>query len=236
MRCERAQELFSEYCEGSIQAAMRVPLESHLSGCAGCRDEVEGLRAVWSILDAAPVLEAPAGFRAAVWQRIEGFEADRRNRNRIQKLFPNWKTAFVRRPLAWVAAAAVLLAFSGFVIPGQYSPAGWLFGLVKRDTRGQFAAGNPEIRTGGHLVIPIYLVNGEGKVHTAAVPIQVRVLSGPALLTPESSSLTYDGRSPVTMELNVIPGAPWTPVVIEATRLDGGQPSTQILTIPLPQK
>ncbi len=236
MRCESAQELFSEYCEGTVQAALSVSLESHLATCERCHDEVVGLRHIWKVLDEAPVVEAPGGFRAAVWQRIDARESAGAGPNWAQRLFPDWKGAFVRRPLAWAAATVFVLAFTGFAVPGRYSPAGWLVGRLKGDSRTQFVTARPQIEAGGQIVVPLYLTTGEDKVYTGAVPIRVRVLDGLALLAPESTSLTYDGRNAVMLRFTATPDMPSSPIVLEVRRLDGGQPSTQILTIPLPKR
>jgi len=236
MRCERAQELFSEYCEGTVQAALKVSLESHLATCDRCRDGVGGLRHVWKVLDAAPVVAAPDGFRAAVWQRIDSQESAGAGLHWAQRFLADWKGAFGRRPLVWAAAAVLLLAFAGFAVPGRYSPAGWLVGLIKGDSRTQFVAAKPQIGAGGQIMVPLYLTNGENKVYTGTVPIRVRVLDGPVSLALESTSLTYDGRNAVMVQFTATPDAPSAPIVLEATRLDGGQPSTQILTIPIPKQ
>ena len=232
MRCERAEELFSEYCEGAVNDALRVPLEGHLAACGRCRDQVEELREVWKVLDAAPLVEAPAGFRAAVWQRIDESAAAGSGQTWAQKLFPDWKTAFGRRPLAWAAAALLLVVLAGAVVPGGYTRAGW--GLVTRDQQSQFIAARPQIGAGGQIEIPITLMNGEGKVQSGAVPVQVRVLSGPVVLETGSSSFTFDGHSAAVLRLTAVPNAPSTDVLLEVRRLDGEQPSTQILTVPLP--
>lgn len=232
MRCERAQELFSEYCEGAIQAALRVPLESHLAACARCREEVDGLRHVWTVLDSAPRMEAPAGFRASVWQRIDSQETSRSSRSWLQGILPQWKDAFMRRPYAWAAGAGILLVLASAVVPGRYTPAGLLAGLFRSDNRSQFVAALPQIAPGGEITVPLTLQNSEGKVDSHSVPIQVRVLSGP--VTVATSSFVFNGRNPVEVKLVQEPAGDASPVVLEVRRLDGGQPSTQILTIPLP--
>jgi hypothetical protein len=84
MLCERAQELFSDYHEGSVKPAMLVPFESHLHECADCRTRLDGVRDVWEMLDSAPYVEPPVGFHAAVWARIDAMEAEKaRNRRRV---------------------------------------------------------------------------------------------------------------------------------------------------------
>lgn len=128
MLCERAEELLSDYCEGSIQGALLVPLEDHLEECADCRGKAEGLRDLWRMLDTAPVVEPPADFRAAVWRRIETSEREKRAaRSSIASLF-DYAGALRRlraRPaLGWAAAALAIIVLSGIAVPGAFHQAG----------------------------------------------------------------------------------------------------------------
>lgn len=101
---------------------MRIPLESHLHACSDCRDELDGLRYVWRALDAAPVIEPPADFRAIVWQRIEA-DAASKQRRRLPRLGLDWRSLFTRPALAWAAVFCLVILLSGAVIPGVYTPA-----------------------------------------------------------------------------------------------------------------
>jgi hypothetical protein len=122
MLCERAQELFSEYHEGAIKAAMQVPLESHLEECVNCRTSLAGLREVWTMLDGAPVVEPPANFRAVVWARIDALEAEKA-RNRKPLFAIQWSSLFRPANLGWAAAALAILMLAPVVIPGPHSVA-----------------------------------------------------------------------------------------------------------------
>src|SRR5437016_3673479 len=173
MRCERAQELFSEYCEGTVQRALKVPLESHLGACGQCRDEVSGLRRVWKLLDDAPLMSPPEGFRAAVWQRIDAQQAARNTRPRFSF---DWRSFFTRPALAWGAAIVLLVLFSRFVVPGSYSPAG--IGRLGHTAESQFVAARPQIQRDRDVVsirIPIFLADADGKVALSSSPIHIRL-------------------------------------------------------------
>ena len=126
MRCERAQELFSDYCEGNVQTALRIPLEGHLEGCAVCRQQVEGLKGVWKVLDAAPVVDPPTDFRAAVWRRIEEDQAVRRQSSRPRFRF-DWRSLFTRPALGWATAVAVIVLLAPVVIKGPFVGARMVF-------------------------------------------------------------------------------------------------------------
>src|SRR5438552_17907142 len=102
MRCERARDLFSDFCEGSLRGGLLVTLEGHLKGCNQCTTEVDELRKVWSILDDAPSVEPPSNFRAVVWQKIDELENSRlKSRRRVF----DWRT-MLARPAFGLAAPA----------------------------------------------------------------------------------------------------------------------------------
>ena len=74
MQCDRAQEFFSDYLERTLDRPMTIALESHLAGCAACREELEGLQAVCLALDAVPEVEPPAD---GAWQVIRAVHNSR---------------------------------------------------------------------------------------------------------------------------------------------------------------
>jgi hypothetical protein len=164
MRCERVQELLSDYYEGTIQGAVLVPLESHLHSCSACREEWDGLREVWRVLNAAPVVEPPADFHAAVWRRIE---ADRRSQVQTARrpaFSFDWRSLFTRPALGWAAAVLVVLVLSGVAVPGVFTQARlvfpWnLFHSVQKEPVGSgVRVGQPQIVSEGtknYLKIPV---------------------------------------------------------------------------------
>jgi hypothetical protein len=86
MKCEHAQEFFSEYIEKSLDKPSGVALEAHLTACGGCRRELEGLQQTWGALNAVPAVEPPADLAWRVMcqlqeeklQRLEAEEARKR--------------------------------------------------------------------------------------------------------------------------------------------------------------
>lgn len=126
MLCERARNLFSDYCEGAMPPALVVAFENHLNVCEACRAEVEGVREVYAVLDSAPIVEPPADFRLRVWEKIDALSAEPAPRLR-RRWSLDWRTALMPRKLAMGLAAAVALLFLGFVAPGRYTQAGFFY-------------------------------------------------------------------------------------------------------------
>lgn len=128
MLCERAQELFSEYCEGTLPAALTVPFESHLQVCAACRADLEGLRALWPSLGELSSVDPPADFRARVWQRIAEAQAAP-SPKRAPRTALRWdvRSLLTPRGMRWVGAAAALALMALLIIPVAVTPARMVF-------------------------------------------------------------------------------------------------------------
>src|SRR5437016_12815472 len=116
MQCDRAIDLFSDYCEGTLERAMQLTLENHIEGCAPCRYEVSDLSNTWATLDSAPRIEPPSDFRQRVWGLIES--AEHSAHRKPARTF-DWRSLLSRRALAWTAAAALVLILAPIVVPGN---------------------------------------------------------------------------------------------------------------------
>src|SRR5262245_35748202 len=117
MRCEKAQELFSDYCEGALQPALTHALESHLGECDRCRAEVDGLSIVWETLDSAEIVEPPANFRELVWEKIDS-QGKRAALPRLERSGFSVRSLFTKRALAWAGVAVIILMLMPFVVQG----------------------------------------------------------------------------------------------------------------------
>jgi len=105
MKCEKAQELFSEHLEGSLEKPMRVAFEKHLVECSECKKAFESFQVTWRMLNELPQLEPPIGFAAGVMMAVQmEKEAQLKAKPWWQKV---WGEAFTTRIPARVFAAAV---------------------------------------------------------------------------------------------------------------------------------
>lgn len=105
--CRRAQELFADHREGSLDEVLRAELDAHLLGCPECQSLCQAYDEVVSALRAHPVLEPSAGLaeRAAAGAVARSLLAP--------AAAPAWP-----RPLR-LAAAVVLLASGALLLaPG----------------------------------------------------------------------------------------------------------------------
>ena len=60
MNCETAREQFAGYLADDIEATAKDAVRDHIASCVSCREELEGLSAVWTRLGVIP-REQPSG-------------------------------------------------------------------------------------------------------------------------------------------------------------------------------
>jgi hypothetical protein len=121
MKCENAQEFFSEYIEASLDKPSTVALEAHLTACGSCRRGLEGLRQTWDAFKAVPEVEPPKDLAWKVMvqlqkERLERLEAQRKRTNPfvgwLQSLTPG--AAF-----GYAMLVALLLVGAAFPLRGH---------------------------------------------------------------------------------------------------------------------
>jgi len=103
MDCERAQDHFSDFLDGSIEDSRRSLVNAHLQECGRCLAELEGLKETRLHLHNLPLRKAPPELLAAVRQ---GMGRESSGTALWKKLF---LPAHIKIPLE--AAAAILLFF-----------------------------------------------------------------------------------------------------------------------------
>lgn len=102
----------SAYLDGELDDAERARVDGHVSACAACRAELEGERAVRSLLRSLPAVEPPPGF----YDRLlaEGFDAPVTPIGRSRRRRFGWANV--------AATAAAWLVFMGIAGSGTVSP------------------------------------------------------------------------------------------------------------------
>src|SRR5438046_1420052 len=108
MKCDKAQEFFSDYIENTLDRPMTVALESHLGGCEACSADVASLRSMWTVLDKVPQVEPPADF---VWRTTTRLQNEFLNRQEAAraKALPWWKRLTPIQSFSYAGIAALLL-------------------------------------------------------------------------------------------------------------------------------
>ncbi len=114
-------EQLSVYLDGRVSAVERRQVEAHLEACASCRNALAGLRHSMALLRELEAVRAPAGFRAAVRERLQAERASpQRSRFWPLGLTLRWRASW----RAGLVAAAVMLTalFAVSLWPQAFPP------------------------------------------------------------------------------------------------------------------
>jgi len=72
MECEKIRERFSSLLEGDLDPSEEKALKEHLASCPGCQKDFETFKKTIHWLHSVDEVEAPEGFLAEIYQKIEG--------------------------------------------------------------------------------------------------------------------------------------------------------------------
>ena len=124
MKLERAQELYSDYAEGTLTPALRQALEQHFDADPSARADYAQFSSVYALLEqpAGEELEAPAGFRAKIMERA----AARQEQHVAPASRSSWLGWFVpparQRATGGALAALAVVVIAGLVVTHPAKP------------------------------------------------------------------------------------------------------------------
>ena len=120
MKMERAQELYSDYAEGTLAPALRQALDQHFDTDPSARADYARFARVYTLLEQPLGVEVdvPAGFRAKILEQVAAGQARRETTFTTRPAGGNWFSTVPHRRTAGGAlaglAAAVLVGFLFF--------------------------------------------------------------------------------------------------------------------------
>lgn len=120
MKLERAQEIYSDYAEGTLSPALKLALEQHFAADPSARADYEAFARVYALLEQpAADVEVPAGFRTRVLEHAAAEQGRREATQSFRTPRPagTWfQTATHRRATGGVLAAFAAAAVMGFLL------------------------------------------------------------------------------------------------------------------------
>jgi len=111
--CADVLDRFEAWIDGELEPADAAKLDSHVAGCAACRDEHRFALEIRSQLQAMPVFDPPARVVNAVHDAATPTMGERLN---------EFLNAVMRRPAPAVAAVAVIAVLVLAVVPLLRTP------------------------------------------------------------------------------------------------------------------
>lgn len=199
MQCDRAQEFFSDYLEHTLDRPMVVAIESHLAGCANCREEVESLQSTFLALDSLPEVEPPADgawqvMMAIRQQRAAQYEAERRK----APTFLEWLRALNPLSVAMGASLATL-AIGGSLLATGIPHVMLGFGVPTGSTK------PPIVRSGPPNVQVAYgPANGQSQAVEVKVTCPETLVNGEVRLTSDALPVPQAAKGTLAAEVPVV--------------------------------
>ena len=80
MKCTHVKKMVSRYTDGELVLEEKKDFDSHLQGCASCREVLEEARALHQMFASAERFPAPYGFTTRVLANLEDKERSRLRR------------------------------------------------------------------------------------------------------------------------------------------------------------
>jgi anti-sigma factor RsiW len=157
MRCAEVKPRVALYVDGEVTGAEALEFEAHLTECAECRREYDGLReTVDAVRGASPLYEVPERSYAAV----EGLVVDWSRRQRYRAWVPAAvaATVLVAAVTGWVSAGRS--GYEQFAAQAHRSYARGMFPLDVASSQPQIVSDWLEPRMPFHLKLPNYPEGG----------------------------------------------------------------------------
>jgi len=113
MRCQQIKEKFADFLIGDIGQKTKEKIQSHLTACTSCRDELESLSLIWAKLGVLPEEHPSSALRTRFYSMLEAYKQgieQEKSAPRLQKLFQGlFERWWPKRPAFQFSLAFMLL-------------------------------------------------------------------------------------------------------------------------------
>jgi len=114
MKCEQIREKSADYLAGELGEKSLAEVRAHLADCPACREELEGLSAIWTKLGVLPKEQPSGALRSRFYEMLEAHkEGMEKERDKISlgQTLSYWLGRLIpRRPVYQLALSLVLIA------------------------------------------------------------------------------------------------------------------------------
>jgi len=116
MKCKDIREKFLDFLTGEIEEISKEEVESHISACASCREELEGLSEIWTKLGVLPEEKPSKTLRTRFYDMLQAYKQGierEKAKPRLGEILKAWfSNLWPRRP-AWQLVFSFVLLFAG---------------------------------------------------------------------------------------------------------------------------
>jgi hypothetical protein len=113
MKCKQIKGKFADYLIGEIDEVTQKQIQEHVTACDSCREELEGLSAIWTKLGVLPEEQPSNNVRARFYATLEEYKQNmqqEKERPKLGTLMDGWFERLIpRRPAFQFSLALILL-------------------------------------------------------------------------------------------------------------------------------
>ncbi len=116
MRCQEIKEKFPDFLIGDIEETTKDRIQSHLTTCSDCREELESLSFIWSKLGVLPEERPSQDLRNRFYSMLEAQKREMKrgkSEHRFQKFFRDWFEHLRPRRPALQFSLVLIILFAG---------------------------------------------------------------------------------------------------------------------------
>jgi HEAT repeats/Putative zinc-finger len=114
MKCDELREKFADYLAGELDGKSLGEVRGHLADCAACREEMEGLSAIWTKLGVLPKEQPGGALRSRFYEMLQAYMegmAKDHERPGFGQALSGWLGRLMpRKPVYQLALSLVLIA------------------------------------------------------------------------------------------------------------------------------
>jgi hypothetical protein len=126
MNCESIREKFADFLAGELDEGSRQRVQTHLFVCPACREELEGLSAIWTKLGVLPKEQPGPALRQRFYEMLEAYKDgldEARTGPGLRRTISGWLERIMpRQPVYQFALSLVLLVAglgAGYLLNGS---------------------------------------------------------------------------------------------------------------------
>ena len=126
MTCQQANTALPDYLLGSLDEVAQTEMQAHVTSCAACRQEAEGLRAIWSKLGALPDEQPNEAARARFYAMLEAYQQGMKQTHvtpRLRDVVNGWLERWWPKQPAFQFAFAAMFLLVGLFIGTRFNAA-----------------------------------------------------------------------------------------------------------------
>jgi anti-sigma factor RsiW len=224
MNCQKAGDLLSAYIDGELAGRQVQAVETHLTACAGCREELETLRSALLLLEAPKTPVRPEGlleeFKAQYLPRAEAASA------------PLWGFRLPALPkMEWPSLGRVLVPMGGMAA----AAATLLVVMNSRPAGGPPPAGPAAVASStGPATRVAHVPGAEGPAVDRGASVIDTAVAAPVPSVVRERLVPDERRTPVAVRSERRQSRPLTAKAIPASRRRARRSASLIAAAPRP--